>query len=332
MNISTLKDIKNASINVCFIQGNRQVSNKNVKSKTASIDKYGILVPLMYVKGTKAVKDGCSLMTSDGKPIPSEEADKYIVIVDGQHRYSAAIEKSVSDEEIYLFESYAKASTKELLAEANVEVEKWKGEDYIAGATLAKPENELLQFANSLSLRGFPISTISLILCWDKHKFTSKKLSKLMKGETVNIEYDIKNKIGEEPSGGEKAEFNLLKEISNAHKYDVLLIDEPEASFDNPFISENIVDIISSISEKTTVCLTTHNSTLAMMLNPDKIIFTENKNGIHKVYYGTMGDKTFKTVDGEEIISYDSILNVLEAGASVYKEKGRKYESFRNNK
>lgn len=78
-----------------------------------------------------------------------------------------------------------------MLAEANVEVEKWKGEDYIAGATLAKPENELLQFANSLSLRGFPISTISLILCWDKHKFTSKKLSKLMKGETVNIEYNF---------------------------------------------------------------------------------------------------------------------------------------------
>lgn len=191
MIISTLKDIKNEGVNVCFIQGNRQVSNKNVKSKTASISKYGILVPLMYVTGTKAVEDGCSLMTSDGKPISSEEADKYIVIVDGQHRYSAAIEKSVSDEEIYLFENYANASTKELLAEANVEVEKWKGGDYIAGATLAKPEDELLQFANSLSLRGFPISTISLILCWDKHRFTSKKLSKLMKGETVNIEYDI---------------------------------------------------------------------------------------------------------------------------------------------
>ena len=189
MIISTLKDIKNEGVNVCFIQGNRQVSNKNVKSKTASISKYGILVPLMYVKGTKAVEDGCSLMTSDGKPISSEEADKYIVIVDGQHRYSAAIENGVSDEEIYLFESYATATTKELLAEANVEVEKWKGEDYIAGATLAKPENELLQFANSLSLRGFPISTISLILCWDKHKFTSKKLSKLMKGEAVDIEY-----------------------------------------------------------------------------------------------------------------------------------------------
>ena len=44
-------------------------------------------------KAQKAVEDGCSLMTSDGKPISSEEADKYIVIVDGQHRYTAAIEK-----------------------------------------------------------------------------------------------------------------------------------------------------------------------------------------------------------------------------------------------
>ena len=63
MNISTLKDIKSEGINVCFIKGNRQVSNKNVKSKTTSIKEYGILVPLMYVKGTKAVEDGCSLIT-----------------------------------------------------------------------------------------------------------------------------------------------------------------------------------------------------------------------------------------------------------------------------
>ena len=45
-----------------------------------------------------------------------------------------------------------------------------------------------------------------------------------------------------------------------------------------------------------------------------------------------MGDKIFRTVDGEEIISYDSILNVLEAGKTIYKEKGRIYENFRNKK
>lgn len=146
----------------------------------------------------------------------------------------------------------------------------------------------------------------------------------------LNIKYDIKNQIGEYPSGGEKAEFNLLKEISNAHKYDALLIDEPEASFDNPFISENIVDVIKNIADKTTVCITTHNSTLAMMLNPDKIIFTENNKGDHKIYYGTMGDKKFKTMNNEEILSYDKILEVLEAGKDIYVEKGRKYENFRD--
>lgn len=171
--------------------------------------------------------------------------------------------------------------------------------------------NNLYQYVNELYKLGININNICKAL--------------------VNIEYDIKNQIGEKPSGGEKAEFNLLKEIANAYKYDVLLIDEPEASFDNPFISENIVDVIKNISEKTTVCITTHNSTLAMMLNPDKIIFTENKKGIHKIYYGTMGDKIFKTVTGEEIISYDKILEVLEAGKEIYIEKGRKYESFRNS-
>lgn len=148
----------------------------------------------------------------------------------------------------------------------------------------------------------------------------------------IKITYDVHNQIGEEPSGGEKAEFNLLKEINNAYKYDILLIDEPEASFDNPFINDNIVDLIKSISEKTTVCITTHNSTLAMMLNPDKIIFTENIKGEHKVYYGTMGDTTFKSTKGDEIISYEKILDVLEAGKKIYEEKGRKYESFKDRK
>ena len=146
----------------------------------------------------------------------------------------------------------------------------------------------------------------------------------------VNIKYEVKNAIGEDPSGGEKAEFNLLKEIDNASKFDILLIDEPEASFDNLFINENIVEIIKKISEKTTVCITTHNSTLAMMLNPNKIIFTENKKGRHKVYYGAMGDKVFKSTSGDEIISYDNIMDVLEAGKDIYMEKGRKYESFKN--
>ena len=56
----------------------------------------------------------------------------------------------------------------------------------------------------------------------------------------------------------------------------------------------------------------------------------QNKKGRHKVYYGAMGDKVFKSTSGDEIISYDNIMDVLEAGKDIYMEKGRKYESFKN--
>jgi ABC-type phosphate transport system ATPase subunit len=43
------------------------------------------------------------------------------------------------------------------------------------------------------------------------------------------------NRDGFEVSGGERSEFRLLQEIMVAQNYDVLLIDEPESSFDNFF-------------------------------------------------------------------------------------------------
>lgn len=52
----------------------------------------------------------------------------------------------------------------------------------------------------------------------------------------VDIEYQTLNKHGFKVSGGERSEFNLLHEINDALKYDLLLIDEPESSFDNIFL------------------------------------------------------------------------------------------------
>ena len=41
--------------------------------------------------------------------------------------------------------------------------------------------------------------------------------------------------------------------------------------------------------------------------------------------------KYANATDGEEIISYDKILDVLEAGKTAYEEKGHKYDSFKGN-
>ena len=146
------------------------------------------------------------------------------------------------------------------------------------------------------------------------------------------LDFDIKviNEKGNELSGGERAEYNLLREIKGAEQYDILLLDEPEASFDNPFIKDYIIDIIKNISQKTTVFITTHNNSLGILIRPNKLIYTSNDEDGFKVYTGEFGSKNLTTVNGDSIISYQTILNVMEAGEQAYKERSQIYESFKN--
>lgn len=146
----------------------------------------------------------------------------------------------------------------------------------------------------------------------------------------IAFDVDVLNDNKKSLSGGERAEYNLIKEIKNAEKYDILLLDEPEASFDNPFINDYIIDLIKDIAKKTTVFITTHNNSLGVLMNPNKLIYTSNDSGEYRVYTGEIGSKEFKTVNGNKIISYDTIMEVMEAGEKAYKERSNIYESFKN--
>mgnify|MGYP003304260461 CR=1 FL=1 len=146
----------------------------------------------------------------------------------------------------------------------------------------------------------------------------------------VAFDVDVVNENNKSLSGGERAEYNLIKEIKNAEQYDILLLDEPEASFDNPFINSYIIDLIKDISKKTTVFITTHNNSLGILMNPNKIIYTANESGDYKVYTGEIGSKEFKTINNDSIIGYDTIMEVMEAGEKAYNERSNIYESFKN--
>lgn len=148
----------------------------------------------------------------------------------------------------------------------------------------------------------------------------------------VNFKISVLNERNVELSGGERAEYNLLHELKEADNFDILLLDEPDASFDNPFIKDYIIDIIKRIANKTTVFLSTHNNTLGVLLKPNKIIYTEAcGNDIYKVYTGDFGTKYLKTKDGEMINTYDYVMNVMEAGEDAYKERKIVYESIKNS-
>ncbi len=150
----------------------------------------------------------------------------------------------------------------------------------------------------------------------------------------VKIEYDILNEHGAKLSGGEMSEFNLLQKIDDAHNYEILLIDEPESSFDNLFLNKKVNTIIKEIAENMPVVIVTHNSTIGASIKPDYVLYTQRKieNGkpVYRVYSGGPASKDLLSTDGSCIKTLDVTMNCLEAGESAYKERKTGYENIGN--
>lgn len=148
----------------------------------------------------------------------------------------------------------------------------------------------------------------------------------------VKISYEILNKDGFRVSGGERSEFRLLQEISDAQNYDILLIDEPESSFDNMFLKSDVNTLIKEISRTMPVVVVTHNSTVGATVGADYILYAmkESTGGRvqYKIYNGHPTDKTLVCVDGTSVPSHSIMMNSLEAGKDAYEFRRRGYEAI----
>lgn len=141
----------------------------------------------------------------------------------------------------------------------------------------------------------------------------------------AKIESITLNKDGFRVSGGERSEFNLIHEIKDATKYDILIIDEPESSFDNLFLKKEINTLIKDISQLMPVVVVTHNSTVGASIKPNYIVITqksiENGDFVYRLFTGYPSDKELSCLDGTKIKNYDTLLNCLEAGIEAYTER-----------
>ena len=185
---------------------------------------------------------------------------------------------------------------------------------------------------------GFSGSIVGAFEKYDKPYEYLKLLEEIGVSESIlykafcTIDFEVKNDKGNNISGGEKAEYNLLEELIDAYKYDMLLIDEPESSFDNIFLKENIIKCIKDLSLKTTIFLVTHNNTLGMLMNPDCIIYTENKDNVFSVYTGKMTSEVFTSVSGDTVSSYEVLMDTMEAGIDAYNERRNIYDAIKSRK
>lgn len=160
--------------------------------------------------------------------------------------------------------------------------------------------------------------------------------SSLLHKAFVGIDYKVMNSDGLEVSGGERSEFIFIQRIQDAQLYDILLIDEPESSFDNVFLSDQINGFIKNMASVMPVIVSTHNSTIGKSIKPNYVIYAEKKieNGerVFRLYSGYPDAKKLVTVNGDEIDNFEVTITSLEAGEKIYKERSGMYEELKNRK
>lgn len=136
-----------------------------------------------------------------------------------------------------------------------------------------------------------------------------------------DMEVLLLNENDEEVSGGQKAEYLFFKALDKAATHDMVLIDEPESSFDNPYLNELIASELKRISERSTVFIATHNNVLGVSIDPDGIVYTAYEDPEHRVYTGDAGDEDLVSADGRTVKRSEILLKLMEAGDQAYKNR-----------
>ncbi|GAA4424252.1 histidinol-phosphatase [Bremerella cremea] len=150
----------------------------------------------------------------------------------------------------------------------------------------------------------------------------------------VKISYRILNKDGAEVSGGERSEFRLLQAIKDSQRFDVLLLDEPESSFDNKFLNSDVNGIIRSIADEMPVVVVTHNNNVGASIRPDYVLYArktlEEGEVSYRVFTGYPTDRRLVCVDGTDIANHEVLLDTLEAGVEAYEDRRSVYEGIKD--
>lgn len=221
MNIKTVK-VDNNQYGVAFFEGNRVINPNNVKKKKDSLKDYGNLSPLTYINGDSEGLQGKKIVDAfDGTEIQDADKAQYIVVVDGQHRITAAKELAEANEfdldslvwtKVELPEG---KTVEDVVIEMNTVVQKWKGNDYIAEYALRNPENEIAKFAQMLAKEGISSKTINKYIFFNERFSWAKVNEEALKKADVERATEIWKVVETFPSKVKKSSV-IIDYIMNA--------------------------------------------------------------------------------------------------------------------
>ena len=130
------------------------------------------------------------------------------------------------------------------------------------------------------------------------------------------------------PSQGEKSMLLLnLKLNEDADNY---ILDEPELSLGNQYISSTIVPILNKLANaRKRIVIATHNANIAVRTLPYLSILRTHNNGIYNTYLGNpFTNKLIDIYNDNNILDWkEESLNILEGGEEAFEERSFVYEA-----
>lgn len=198
----TIKIVANNEVrNVAFAKGiNRAINLGNVEKILAmmKVKGYRKAEMVQVVKAEDVITTGdIRLVDINGQDINPEDAAKYFLVLDGQHRTIAASlynewaaengEEAINVPAIEV-ELQGNETIAEYINEINITKKEWTTPDYVRGAANINPDNEFLQRYNELiksekNPDGYPISTLNLIFCGNNNAISKSDFSLLCSGK-----------------------------------------------------------------------------------------------------------------------------------------------------
>ena len=84
-------ELQAEGLKVAKIKANRDLDEKNVKAKMTDLKSRGLIIPAMVVNANDALREHLDLcdFRDSNIAVDNTNADRYLVLIDGQHRYEA---------------------------------------------------------------------------------------------------------------------------------------------------------------------------------------------------------------------------------------------------
>ena len=191
--IIRFSELEAQNMNIAKIQANRDLDKKNVEAKMEDLKMRGLICNAIIVPASDAINEGLRLCDFKDPDIAvtAENAEQYVVVVDGQHRLAAHLRLKDSDPEYSREFTFQYAPTEraytivEMLRAINDPGHTWNLKDYAHGASTLNGSCPTLSFIADLVAQGVPYSSAA------KMAALNRKITASMVKEAMNSVGDV---------------------------------------------------------------------------------------------------------------------------------------------